>query len=114
MKKGKVLFISPPFHAGVVEVAGKWVPLYYVYLAGAVMSAGFDAEIYDAMTKNVGYEEIEKKIIESRPDFVAVSAITCTVNDAISVVELSKRINPKIITIMGVSMPHLCSMRCSL
>ncbi len=101
MKKKKILFITPPFHAGVVEVAGKWVPLYYVYLAGAVRSAGFDAEIYDAMTKFVGYEEIEKRIIESRPDFVAVSTITCTVVDAIKVVELAKRIDPGIVTIMG-------------
>jgi anaerobic magnesium-protoporphyrin IX monomethyl ester cyclase len=101
MKKKKILFITPPFHAGVVEVAGRWVPLYYVYLAGAVRSAGFDAEIYDAMTKFVGYEEVEKRIIDSRPDFVAVSTITCTVIDAIKVVELAKRINPEIITIMG-------------
>ncbi len=97
----KILFITPPFHAGVVEVAGRWVPLYYVYLAGVVRTAGFDAEIYDAMTKFVGYKEIEEKIVESRPDFVAVSAITCTVVDAIKVVELAKRIDPEIITIMG-------------
>ncbi len=101
MKKKKVLFITPPFHAGVVEVAGRWVPLYYVYLAGAVRSAGFEAEIYDAMTKDVGYDEIEEKITESKPDFVAVSAITCTVHDAINVIELAKKINPQITTIMG-------------
>ena len=45
------LFISPPFHAGVVEVAGSWVPLSLVYVAGAARDAGFDAEIYDAMTR---------------------------------------------------------------
>jgi len=101
MMKKKILFITPPFHAGVVEVAGKWVPLYYVYLAGATKSAGYETEIYDAMTKNVGYEEIEKKIVESRPDFVAVSAMTCTAPDAIRVIETAKRINPDIKTIMG-------------
>lgn len=101
MKNKKILFITPPFHAGVVEVAGKWVPLYYVYLAGSARDAGYEAEIYDAMTKNVGYEEIEKKIIESRPDFVAVSALTCTSPDAIKVVELTKSINPAIKTIIG-------------
>lgn len=101
MKAKKILFITPPFHAGVVEVAGSWVPLYYVYLAGATKHSGYETEIYDAMTKNVGYEEIERKIIESRPDFVAVSAITCTSPDAIKVCELAKRINPEIVTIMG-------------
>jgi anaerobic magnesium-protoporphyrin IX monomethyl ester cyclase len=101
MRKKKILFITPPYHAGVVEVAGRWVPLYLVYLAGAAQKAGFDAEIYDAMTKNVGYDEIEKKIIESTPDFVGVSTITCTVPDAIMVIELAKRINPGITTILG-------------
>ncbi len=97
----KILFITPPFHAGVVEVAGSWVPLYYVYLAGAVRAAKFEAEIYDAMTKNVGYHEIGKKLMESKPDFVAVSAITCTSIDAIKVIELAKELNPEVKTIMG-------------
>lgn len=101
MKREKILFITPPFHAGVVEVAGRWVPLYYVYLAGAAKKADYEAEIYDAMTKNVGYEDIEKKIIQSKPDFVAVSAITCTSPDAIKVAELAKSINPEIKTIIG-------------
>ena len=101
MSKKKILFITPPFHAGVVEVAGSWVPLYYVYLAGATSAAGYETEINDAMTKNVGYAEIEQKIIESRPDFVAVSVITCTSPDAIKVVELARKINPEIRTILG-------------
>lgn len=97
----KILFITPPFHAGVVEVAGSWVPLYFVYLAGAARAAGFDAEIYDAMTKQVGYPEIEARIRQSKPDFVAVAAITCTSPDAIKVIELAKQIDPGITTIMG-------------
>jgi anaerobic magnesium-protoporphyrin IX monomethyl ester cyclase len=101
MKRQKILFITPPYHAGVVEIAGSWVPLYLVYLAGAVRESGFEAEIYDAMTKKVGYEEIHRKIEESRPDYVAVSAITCTVMDSIKVIELAKSINPGIKTIMG-------------
>jgi anaerobic magnesium-protoporphyrin IX monomethyl ester cyclase len=101
MKKQKILFISPPFHAGVVEVAGSWVPLSLVYVAGAAREAGFDAEIYDAMTKKVGYEEIKKKIEESKPDYVGISSFTCTVPDSIKVLELAKSINPGIITIMG-------------
>lgn len=101
MNNKKILFITPPFHAGVVEVAGSWVPLYYVYLAGATRAAGYQTEIYDAMTKNVGYDEIEEKIISSKPDYVAVAAITCTSPDAIKVVELAKRLDPGITTIMG-------------
>lgn len=101
MDRQKILFITPPFHAGVVEVAGSWLPLYLVYLAGAAKEAGFDAEIYDAMTKKVGYEEIKRKIQDSKPDYVAVSTITCTVPDSIQILELAKSINPAVKTIMG-------------
>ena len=101
MGKKKILFITVPFHAGVVEVAGSWVPLYLVYLAGATRQAGYETAIYDAMTKNVGYPEIEQKIREFNPDFVAVSVFTCTSPDGIQVIELAKKINPKINTILG-------------
>jgi anaerobic magnesium-protoporphyrin IX monomethyl ester cyclase len=97
----KILFITPPFHAGVVEVAGRWIPLYFVYLAGALRAAGHEAFIYDAMTKGVGYDEIGKKISEIGPDAVCTSAITCTSPDAIKVMELAKEINPSIVTVCG-------------
>jgi anaerobic magnesium-protoporphyrin IX monomethyl ester cyclase len=74
-----------------VEVAGSWVPLYLVYLAGSVREAGFEAFIYDAMTKQVGYEEIGEKIEELKPDYVAVSAITCTSVDALKGIDFIVR-----------------------
>ena len=67
----KVLFITPPFHAGVVEVDGRWVPLYFVYLAGALKATGHEAHIYDAMTKFVGYDAIEAKIRSEMDDAIA-------------------------------------------
>lgn len=81
----KVLFVTPPYHCGVVEVAGRWIPLQYVYLAGAARAAGFDCEIYDAMSLFVGHEEIAARIDEVRPDVVCVSAITATFPDALQV-----------------------------
>jgi anaerobic magnesium-protoporphyrin IX monomethyl ester cyclase len=101
MSKKKILFITPPFHAGVVEVAGAWVPLSLVYVAGAARNAGYEAEIYDAMTKKVGFEEIRDKIKDSKPDFVGTSAFTGSSPDAIKVLELAKSINPDIVTIIG-------------
>lgn len=101
MTRKKILFITPPFHAGVVEVAGSWVPLYLVYLAGAARAAGFEAEIYDAMTKQVGFDEIRDRIKESRPDFVGISSFTCTVPDCITLTEIVKSVDPAIVTIMG-------------
>jgi len=101
MEKKKILFITPPYHAGVVEVAGKWVPLYLVYLAGAARQAGYHVAIYDAMTKDAGYPEIERKIRSYKPDFVAASVFTSTAPDAIEVIETAKKVDPKITTILG-------------
>lgn len=97
----KILFITAPYHANVVEVAGRWVPLYYVYLAGSARQAGFEVEIYDAMTKKVGAKEIEEKIRGSKPDYIGVMSITCTSPDALEVVKGAKKVDPSITTIMG-------------
>lgn len=97
----KILFITPPYHAGVVEVAGRWVPLYFVYLAGAARAAGLEPVVYDAMTKGVGHAEIEEKIREVKPHYVATSAITCTSPDALLVLETAKKVSPGITTLLG-------------
>jgi len=97
----KILFITPPYHYGLVDVLGCWIPLGFVYLAGAARKAGLRAEIYDAQAKQHGYPEIEARLRESRPDFVACSAITATVNEAVKTLELAKRALPDAVTILG-------------
>lgn len=86
----KILFVTPPYHCGVVEVAGRWIPLQYVYLAGAARAAGFDCEIYDAMSLDVGHADIERKLDDARADVVCVSAITATYPDALEVARAAK------------------------
>ncbi|MHB8846737.1 MAG: cobalamin-dependent protein [Nitrospirota bacterium] len=97
----KILFITPPYHCGVVEVAGHWVPLTFVYLAGAVRKAGFEPVIYDAMTKRHGHDEIRKRIETERPAYVATTAITSTVLDALEILKSAKQVSPEIVTIIG-------------
>jgi anaerobic magnesium-protoporphyrin IX monomethyl ester cyclase len=97
----KILFITPPYHCGVVEVAGRWVPLTFVYLAEAVRRAGFEPVIYDAMTKQHGFPEIEARIREEAPAYVATTAITSTAPDALLVLETAKKVDPSIKTIIG-------------
>ena len=48
MSQKKVMLITPPYHCGVVEVAGTWMPLTLCYLAAHARNAGFDVRIYDA------------------------------------------------------------------
>lgn len=97
----KILFVTPPYHCGVAEVIGRWIPLNFVYLAGAARQAGLAAGIYDAAAKEHGYPEMEERFRESMADYVASTAITATINDAVKTLELAKRINPAAVTILG-------------
>ncbi len=97
----KVLFVTPPYHSGVDEIAGRWIPLGLVYLAGAVRQAQLAAEIYDAMAKGHGWSEIEERLRRSQADYVACSALTATIDDSLKTLQLAKRINPRTVTILG-------------
>ncbi len=97
----KILLITPPYHCGVVEAAGRWANLGFVYIAGELRKDGHDVEIYDAMAKNHSYLDIRKKIIDSMPDVVGSTAYTATIYDATRVLSLAKSTDQKIITIIG-------------
>lgn len=97
----KILFVTPPYHSGVDEVAGRWIPLGFVYLAGAARQADLDVHIHDAMAKGQAYPEIETRFRETGADYVASTAITATIDDAVKTLELAKRIKPDTITILG-------------
>ena len=101
MGNKKVLLITPPYHCGVVEVAGTWIPLTLCYLAGAVRKAGYQVEIYDAMSLHVGFDEIREKCRQLQPDFVGVTAITATTPDAILTAKTAKEARQDTVTILG-------------
>lgn len=97
----KILFLTPPYHAGVVEVAGRWLPLYLVTLAGACRAAGHQCVIYDAMTKQSDFSAIERVIRRERPQIVALSMFTATAPDVIETCRLTKKIDAGIRTVVG-------------
>lgn len=101
MHKQKLLLITPPYHAGVVEAAGRWPNLGFVYLAGHVRAAGFEVRIYDAMTKGHDLERITEEIRAYAPNFVATGTYTSSAAAGIQVLEKAKDVNQDIITIMG-------------
>lgn len=101
MSKQRLLLITPPYHAGVVEAAGSWPNLGFVYLAGHARAAGFEVQIYDAMTKNHNLEDVAGKIREYTPDYVASTGYTSSAPAGLEVLRLAKQINPEILTIIG-------------
>lgn len=105
----KILFVTAPYHCWGVQVVGTWPPLHLAYLAGAALQAGVEARIFDAMNKNLGFEEIRAEIERFRPDYVmsidylpVTGAIsTATVPDVLRVLDLAKTVDPSIVTITG-------------
>jgi anaerobic magnesium-protoporphyrin IX monomethyl ester cyclase len=109
MKKiKKVLLVTPPYHSGVVESAGVWLNVGFVYIAGSLRAAGYEPYIYDAMSHQHGYDEIENRIREIKPDVVATTAFTAEIVAALQVLKLSKEITPHIVTVIGNVHPTFC------
>jgi len=108
MKKNKVILITPPYHCGVVESAGRWPNLAFIYIAGELEAAGFEVEIYDAMSKFHNYDQIREQIRKSQPDFIGVTAITATINDSIEVLRVAREECPEIVTFLGGVHPTFC------
>ncbi len=102
MKKiKKILLITPPYHSGVVESAGVWLNVGFVYIAGSLKQAGYDPVIYDAMSYWHDYDEIEKRIRDEKPDVVATTAFTAEIVEALKLLRLVKDINLDFITVIG-------------
>src|SRR5574341_513484 len=91
----KVLLITPPYHCGVLESAGTWMPLGLVYVAGSLQNAGYNVKIYDAMSKFHTFEDIKSRIKDLIPDAVGAAAYTSSLHDAIQVLRVAKDINPE-------------------
>jgi len=107
-KRPKVLLITPPYHSGVVESAGTWMPLNFVYLAGHARRAGAEVRIYDAMSLFHSHEQIQQAIEAFGPDIVATTAITAMAPDAIELCEGAKAFDPSIVTVLGNVHPTFC------
>lgn len=101
MPSERLLLITPPYHAGVVEAAGSWPNLGFVYLAGQARAAGFEVQIYDAMTKGHDLETIKARIKEFRPHFVGSTGYTASAPAGLEVLAGAKELDPGIITVMG-------------
>ncbi len=108
LHKDRILLITPPYHCGVVESAGRWPNLGFIYIAGELRRAGFDVIIYDAMSLFHDHDDIRAKIKEVRPQYVGTTAITATINDCVKLLATAKDVNPDIITIVGGVHPTFC------
>lgn len=104
-RRAEILLVTPPYHAGVVEAAGSWLPLGLLYLGGALAQAGHGVALYDAMTRFHTLEQIRETLRRERPGAVFVSCITATVLDGMEVCRVAKEEAPETLTVLGNTHP---------
>lgn len=104
----RVLLITPPYHAGVLESAGSWPHLGFLYIANELRKAGYEVIYYDAMTKKHSYQDIRDRIKKLSPQVVASTAYTSSVNAAMETLKVAKKVNKEIITVIGGVHPTFC------
>ncbi len=105
MRCNEVLLVTPPYHSGVVESAGSWLPLGLLYVGGALQKAGYGVALYDAMTKFHTLDQVRETLRRERPGAVFVSCITATVMDGVEVCRVAKEEAPETLTVLGNSHP---------
>lgn len=99
--KPRVLLFTPPYHCGMVESAGVWMPLGLAYLSGSLKAAGYDVAIYDAMSRFDSAEETVAHIVGEAPDVIGVGSYTATQPASLAVLAECKRQLPGALTVMG-------------
>jgi anaerobic magnesium-protoporphyrin IX monomethyl ester cyclase len=104
-RAAEILLVTPPYHAGVVESAGSWLPLGLLYLGGALARAGHGVALYDAMTRFHTLEQIRETLRRERPAAVFVTCITATVVDGMEVCRVAKEEAPQTLTVLGNTHP---------
>lgn len=115
--KNKILFINPPQSCSAnLKYNSLKFPLGFLYMGEILEKNGFQVKILDCPvyykkrikvnneTVKMGLfpEDMEKEIIEFQPDIIGVScAYTAYESDSFEVIELIKKINKKILVIVG-------------
>jgi len=98
----RILFIHPNYHSGGAEIAGAWPPAWVAYLSGALKKAGYvDIKFIDAMTFDIGEDDLRAAIADYAPDVVGVTAITPSIYKAQRVLQLAKQAAPGAVAVLG-------------
>jgi len=104
-RRPEILLVTPPYHCGVVEAAGSWLPLGLLYVGGALQKAGHGVALYDAMTRFHTLGDVRKTLRRERPGAVFVSCLTASVLDGMEVCRVAKEEAPETLTVLGNSHP---------
>jgi anaerobic magnesium-protoporphyrin IX monomethyl ester cyclase len=112
----KVLLINPSqtFYSGSEQPAGN-LPIGLMYIAAVLQRANFEVEILDAFMTEAAFQEngdaihvgmpferIKQEISIRKPDIVGIAGpFTCQIENTLKISDLTKEVNPKILTVVG-------------
>lgn len=98
----RILFVHPNYRSGGAEIAGTWPPAWVAYLTGHLRRAGFEDIVFiDAMTDNVGEEDLAARIAALDPDVIGVTSITPSIYAAEEVLRTALRVAPRAVRVLG-------------
>jgi len=76
-------------------------PIHLAYLAAVLEDNEIDVDILDCSALGYGWKEYERVLEETSPDIVGVSGITPFLSAATKTVRIAKKVNPKVVTVVG-------------
>lgn len=106
----KVLLINPPAENTIIgnnptiidEERGHNPPLGLLYIAAyARMHTKHEIIIIDSQVEEISYEQLEKMIVEEKPNVVGITAMTFTLIDVIRTAKIVKNIDKNIKVVLG-------------
>lgn len=100
----KVLLVRPPHKEWpyLNEEDNYLLPQWLPCLGAILRENNINVKILDCMPLKMGWKSLKKKIIAEKPDILGTgSSETLYSNEALKLVNLAKKINPEITTILG-------------
>ena len=98
----KVLMINPPYFSSKYKFIGLVAPpLGIGYIAAVLEQKGFDVEIIDSPALEMDLETLQKEMEKRSPDIVAITSVTPTIYSALKTAEISKKVCPEAVVVMG-------------
>lgn len=96
----KVLLIQPTSKS--VNIISKiFQPLCLGYLASYLEERSHKVKIIDSIILGYDLTDIKKEIEQFDPDVVGVTSVTENIFDALSIIKITKEINPNCLTVIG-------------
>ena len=96
----KVLLVKPISNSYIITP-----PVGLGYIATALRKAGHGVQILDCNKEKLSFQDFERFVIQEEPDAIGFQVFSCDVDSVKRSLEIVKRINPSIITMIGGAHP---------